>query len=141
MLRWLKTHVTREMIRPIVYRTSSRFLYSLIPVLLWYRFINTADALHASQNGLSTAFALMTAVFLACAWLAWLRIDGLRIPALPAKLFRRKQKPDVLCADMIDHVDEPILQFEDLEEDEQNIALLVVNAVCAVLYLAASFLV
>lgn len=135
MRKWFAEHVTRDMVRPIIYKACSRLMYMLTIALLWDRFINR------SPVGLSTMFLLIFVGFVAAAWVALLRLDGYRLPKLPAKLVPRKKDPEIMYGDMIDHVDEPIVNFEDLEDDEQDGCLVVADAVCAVIFLAASFLV
>lgn len=129
MRKWLKRNVKRHMIRPIIYKASSRFAYLLTVALLWDRFVNQG----ALPNGLSAAFTLIGLGFLLATWLAWLRIDGVRIPRLPARA-RKQRKVDSLYGDMIDHVDEPILDYADLDAHEQNVCLMLADAICAVVF-------
>lgn len=135
MRKWFSAHVTRDMIRPIIYKATSRLMYMLTLALLWDRFVNQ------SETGLATAFVLIFAVFMAGAWLAHLRRDGYPILTLPSPRLRLKDRPDILYGDMIDHVDEPVVNFEDLEDEEQNICLMIADAACGLVFLIASFFV
>ncbi len=128
MRKWLNQNVKRYMIRPIIYKSSSRFAYLLTLALLWDRFISQGTTV-----GLSAAFGLIGIGFLLATWLAWLRIDGVRIPRLPART-RKPPKIDSLYGDMIDHVDEPITDYADLDANEQNVCLMLSDAICAVLF-------
>lgn len=123
------------MIRPIIYKSCSRFMYLLTVALLWDRFINR------SAIGLSTMMLLIFFGFLAAAWVAHLRMDGYHLPKLPAKVFRLKQRPDITYGDMIDHVDEQIINFQDLEDEDQDACLVVADTVCAIFFLIGSFIV
>lgn len=129
MRGWFSRNVKRHMIRPVIYKASSRFAYLLTLALLWDRFINQG----AAPGGLSAAFALIALGFALAAWLAWLRIDGLRIPRLPARR-RKTRNIDSLYGDMIDHVDEPIADYADLDTHEQNVCLMLADAACALLF-------
>ncbi len=129
MRRWFSTHVKRHMIRPIIYKATSRFAYLLCVALIWDRFINQGK----QPIGLSLAFGLIAIGFLLAGWLAYLRMDGVSIPRLPAR-HKKKKKIDSLFGDMIDYVDEPIVEYADLEEDEQNVCLMLSDVLCAAVY-------
>lgn len=123
----------RRLIRPVVYKTSSRFLCSLAAALLWNEFSNTSGLLPKSR-----AFLFFGVCFAAAAWLAYLRLDGVRIPKMPKKLALRRHDPLRYYGDLSDHVDEEIVAFDDLDEEEQNQCLLFADAITAVLFLLIS---
>lgn len=125
----------RSLIRPILYKAFSRLVYSLTLALLWNTFLNR------SPVGLATAFLLLTAVLLAAAWIARLRMDGAHLPRLPAKKLLPRKKSAILYGDMIDHIDEEIPRFEDLEKEDQDAALIVADLIVAAIYLIASLFV
>jgi len=131
-MNWLKNHITRDMIRPIIYKTTARLMYMLTLILLWNHFLNQ------SPEGLSTALALAALLFCAGFWAASMRRDGWHIPSLPSLKPRPKDRADMAYGDMIDHVDEPVVTFEELDEDEKNICLMVADIICAVIFLAAA---
>ena len=133
MRSWLKKNISRQMVRPIVYKALSRFAYVLAAALVFNRFMSKTPI------GLSSAFALAAVGFLAAAWVAHLRADGVRLPRLPAKRLRLKDKPEITFGDMIDHVDEKIVNFEDLETGEQDACLIVADIACAAAYVILSF--
>ena len=135
MRRWFSTHVKRHMIRPIIYKATSRFAYLLCIALIWDRFINQGK----QPIGLSLAFGLIAIGFLLAWWLAYLRMDGVSIPRLPAR-HKKKKKIDSLFGDMIDYVDEKPVDFEELEEDEKCLCLLLSDAVCSVIFLVLSLI-
>lgn len=132
-LNWFRKNVNRRTARAIVYKALSRFAYVLAAALLFDRLISRTPV------GLSTAFALAAAGFFLAAWMAHLRSDGVRIPRLPAKKLRLKDKPEITFGDMIDHVDDKIVTFEDLESEEQDGCLIVADVVCAVAFVILSF--
>ena len=73
-----KPRLERYMIRPVIYKTSSRFLCALTAALLWNEFVNTGGLWPKSR-----AFVFFGVLFAAAGWLAYLRVDGARIPKLP----------------------------------------------------------
>ena len=50
----------------------------------------------------------------------------------------KKKDPPFIQKDMIDDVDAPITTFDDLDKDEQALAVLITDAVIAVVLLALS---
>ena len=133
MRKWFRKNINRQMIRPIVYKALTRFAYVLAAALIFDRFVS------GTPIGLASAFAVAAVGFLAAAWIARLRADGVRLPRLPAKRLRLKDKPEITFGDLIDHVDEKIVSFEDLETGEQDACLIVADIVCAVVFVILSF--
>ena len=124
------------MIRPGVYQIFTRFLVSLCLALLWNRFI--APRVAAANASWGCEFFVV--FFAAMAWLAYLRLDGVRVPKFDRKLFRRKKTPERAFGDMIDYVDEPIVSFEELSDAEKDLTLLISNLITMLLFIGASFL-
>lgn len=133
MRKWFRERIHRQMIRPIVYKALTRFAYALAAALIFERFVS------GTPIGLAAAFAVAAVVFLAAAWIARLRADGVRLPRLPAKRLRLKDKTDIVFGDMIDHVDEKIVSFEELETQEQDVCLIVADIACAIVFAILSF--
>lgn len=139
MKRKLQKHFHRYMIRPIIYQTSTRLLVGFTASLLWRHFGQPS----ANQRMiLSFPFVATGAVYAVLAWMAYLRLDGIRMPVFDRKLFQHKKKPQILSfGDMSDHVDDEIISFEDLEPEEKDTCLLISNLFCALLFIGVSFLV
>lgn len=128
-----RLHFPRHLIRPVVYKTSSRFLFALTAALLWNEFSNVSGLWPRSR-----AFLFFGLFFTVAAWLAYLRRDGVRIPKLPKKLTQRRRDPLRQYGDMSDHVDEEVVAFDDLDEEDQNLCLLLADAITALLFFAIS---
>ena len=131
-MRWLKKHFGRDMVRPLIYKVFTRGILALLAAQLMHRFAPETWPLKMFSN-LSLALGIL---FLLGAALAWLRLDGIKIPQM--KLLRVKRKdPYPLNADMADFVDEEITRFDDLDEEAQNscvlLADLILAAVCLIL--------
>ena len=139
MKSWLQKHFQRYMIRPVVYQTFTRVVMGLTLALLWNEFTNV------SSTRLPLAYALVViGIFYGiCAWMAYLRLDGLSMPKFDRKLFQFKKKEPIRSSygDMADHIDDEIISFEELEDDEKDACLLVSNLLCVVIFLVASFIV
>ena len=120
----------KYMIRPIVYQIFTRFLISLCLALLWNRFVNS----NTLRAGAGMAYLALAVFYALMAWFAYLRMDGVNMPKFDRKLFRRRKNPERSFGDMIDYVDEPIVTFEELDDGEKDLALLISNLVTMVIF-------
>lgn len=122
----------RYLIEPIVYKTFARFIIFLTLGLLWNRFVNE---LFPSTY----VFGIFAIMFFIFTWFAYLRMDGVKVPKLDRRLFDRKKKPPIMYGDMSDFVDEERDPFEELEEEEKELCILIADALCGVIFLIISF--
>ena len=121
--------------RPVFYQCFTRFLIGLCIALLWDHFLNTGTVRQPRGN----AFLVLAAFYALMGWLAWLRLDGVKAPKFDRKLFRRRKKQQPF-ADMIDFVDEDVIDYDELEDEEKDLCLLLSNAITVLLFIAASLL-
>ena len=136
MIRWLKTHVTRDMIRPLIYTIFTRGVLALFAAELVH-FFAPASWPMARFSNLSLVLA---GLFLLGTAVAWLRLDGLNIPQVRLPRVKRKD-PAFLRGDIADHIDDDIVKFEDLDKEEQNVTVLLADIVLALACLVlAAFL-
>ena len=115
MIRWLKKHFQKDMTRPLVYKTFTRGILALFAAQLVHFFAPAGSGLSSFSN-LSLGLALLFALF---AFLAWLRLDGMKIPQLKLPRMKRKDPP-FLAGSMADHLDDDIVSFDELDPGEQN---------------------
>ena len=121
------------MIRPLCYKIFTRGILTLFAVQLLHFFLPAQAPLSRFCN-LSLMAGLLFVLF---ALIAWLRKTGLHIPQ--AKLPRMKRKdPPFLTGDIADHIDDGITTFDDLDEDEQNVCVLIADAALAIVCLLLS---
>ena len=132
-----KKHISFEprLRRAVLYQVFTRYVSCLCFALLW-DFLFNKDRLRP----VSTAFLLFAAVFAVLAWTAWLRLDGLSVPKLDRRLFRRRKTPERAYGDLIDYVDEDIVTFDDLDDEEKDQCLVLSNLITAALFLITSLL-
>ena len=135
MIKRIREILTRDMIRPLIYKSFTRFILMLLVVLLWNHFLQPLTP-HLT---LSTVFPISGVMFLLCAYLVYLRMDGLSIPRMKP-LKKPKKDPFRAYGDMVDYLDTPPVEFDDLTRDEQDVCSLLANAVCAVLFFIVSCL-
>lgn len=126
----------REMIRPLIYKAFTRLILALTASLLWDEFVNLGQ-----KETRSWAFVFFGVFFVTAAWMSYLRLDGIKAPQFDRALFDWKRKPKRMVGDIIDYVDEKVVTFEELEEDEKNLVLAAANLLCGVVFIIVSFLV
>ncbi len=134
MIRWLKAHVTRDMIRPLIYKIFTRAVLALFAAELFHFFAPASWPLARFSN-----LALILGIlFLLGAVIAWLRFDGMKIPQFKLPRMKRTD-PVFLTGDMADHIDDDIVKFDDLDKEEQDVCVLLTDillaAVCLLLAL------
>lgn len=133
MKKW-KQKLQRHLLRPFLYLAAVRFLLGLTLVLL-------SAFLLGRPEVKPYAALLAAAVFALLGWIAWLRLDGVRLPRLMMQRINIRKKPARAYGDMIDYIDEaPAVTFEDLDDEEKDICLLGADFLCCVLFLALSLL-
>lgn len=136
MKKAAKFRLERHLIRPCIYHSATKFGVAMLACLLWDRFANPSDL---SIN--KYAFFFMAVFFVALAWMVYLRTDGLRMPRLKMDFLKKIKKTPVRSyADMSDHIDEEVISFAELEDEEKDLCRLWANAVLALVFLVLSFL-
>ena len=126
MISWLKKHFYGEMVRPLIYTVFTRGVLALLAAQLVHYFAPGSWPLALFANA-SLALGLL---FLLGAVLAWLRLDGLKIPRLKLPRIKRKD-PAFMAGDIADHMDDEITRFDDLDEEEQNVCVLLADLILA----------
>ena len=127
----------RTMIRPLIYQIFTRTVVALTAILIVREFSGPEDGRRVLPWGCMAA----AGVYLLLAWVAWLRLDGARLPALDHRLFRFKRRNDPFAsAGMADHIDDMPVSFEELEPEERDACLLAGNLVAAAIFAVAGML-
>ena len=86
------------MLRPFIYMTFTRFLLALCLLLL----INFFYSKEAGRPILSTVMVLGGVVFAILAWIAYLRLDGIKLPKFMMLRVNLRKKPTRMYGDIID---------------------------------------
>ena len=126
MIRRIKQNFSRELIRPLIYTVFSRGILALLAAQLVHYFAPSSWPLAMFSN-LSLALGFL---FLTGAVLAWLRMDGVKIPRLKLPRVKRKD-PAFMAGDIADHIDDEITRFDDLEPEEQDVCTLLADLILA----------
>lgn len=126
------------MLRPFIYMTFTRFVLALAAALLIDFFL----AGTVGRPIREPVFLLTAALFVLLAVIAWMRLDGVRLPKLMMLRVNPRKKPSRMYGDMSDHIDEkPMLTFEDLDDGEKDVCIFGADAVCCVIFFIVSFFV
>ena len=132
MKRWLKQHFDRAMIRPLIYLVFTRGVLALLAAQLVHYFVPKEWPLSMFSN-LALALGVL---FLLGAALARLRMDGMKIPRVKLPRYKRKD-PAFMAGDIADHIDDEIVRFDDLDDEEKDVCTLlgdlILAGVCLVL--------
>lgn len=131
----IKKYMQRHMLRPVIYKTFTRFILALTASLLWNEFVNVKGILSMK----AFAFLFFGVFFLALAWIAYLRLDGIRLPDfMKARPARGKKRKGFLYGDIADYTDERIVSFDELEDDERDVCCLAADLICAAAFFILS---
>lgn len=130
MKRRLSRYLKPYMVRPIIIKLFSALVISAVIVLLWDRLINVSDFVDARRYVLP----VLSAFFAARAWLAFLRLDRIKLP----RLTKRKKRTGIQKGGMLDAIDTDEGAFEELQQEEQDICVLVSSLICGVVLLIIS---
>lgn len=119
--------------RPIIYSCFSKSVIGLCALLLWDRLINSRNT--PPLDLIETGFFFMALYFLAWAWFQYLAFDGMRTKLLTGldQLGRKVRKHST--ADMADFINEKVVTFDDLGDEEQIAAKFCSDLIVGVLYL------
>ena len=106
----------KDMFRAILYKTVTRASVALCACLLWQRFLS--DGHFTIWE--APCFAV-GAIFLAWAWVSYLRLDGIRIPFVDRdKLSSERGQRRRGTHTMADFADEKIVSFDELSPEEKS---------------------
>ena len=114
-MKWFTSRWHSDMLRPFIYKVFTRGVLALLAAQLVHFFAPSSWPLAAFSN-LSLALGLLFALF---AFLAWLRMDGLKIPHLKLPRLKRTD-PAFLKTDLADHLDDDLVSFEDLDPADRD---------------------
>ena len=130
LIRRIRKLWSRDLVRPLIYKIFTRGVLALFAAQLVH-FFAPAGSGFASFSNLSLGLGLLFVLFTV---LAWLRLDGLKIPQLKLPRVKRKDPP-FLAGSMADHINDDIVSFDDLDPEEQDACVLLADAFLAVLCL------
>lgn len=136
ILKKIKGIYEPYMLRPMIYMTFTRFILALFMVLLADFFISQNVGHSVKKDG----FFLCALVFALLAVIAWLRLDGVKLPKLMMMRVNPSKKPSRMYGDMIDYIEErPGISFDELDEQEKDLCILAADVFCFLIFLMIGF--
>ena len=126
------------MLRPMIYMTFTRFVLGLFITLLADFFISQA----AGRSVRKDAFFVCAVISAVLAVIAWMRLDGVRLPSLMMLRVNPSKKPTRMYGDMIDYIDErPGIDFSELDDSEKDLCILTADVFCFVVFLITALVI
>ena len=118
--------------RPLIYMTFTRCILGITFVLLADFFLSPV----VGRPIRSTVFLIAAFLFAGFAWIAYLRLDGMKLPQFMMIRMNPAKKPSRMYGDMIDFVDErPGSSFDELDDPEKDLCILAANLFCFFVFL------
>lgn len=130
MINMIKKYIKSYMIRPIFYKSITKFSISLTLCLLWDHFLNK-DNLYSIWE---YPFFLAGCILLSGVWFCYLKLDHFTIHHLAERNDRTPRKHHATKS-IVDFADEKIISFEELNTQEQTICDLLSNLITGILFL------
>ncbi len=137
MVKWFRTHFHPHMVRALVYKVFTRAIITVFAVLVTEFFVGRPSPLFTRSN----LFLLSAAVWLLGAWISHLRMHGFKFPRFDIQRFRRGDPLKNIGGDMIDHIDDPIITYADLDDDEKDVVTLLCDLLLCPVFALVSLLV
>ena len=135
MFRRFRKIWSGDLIRPLIHRAFTRLIWGLF-FALFLAFLITRWGGRDLRGTLCLAWGI---ICLLGAWLSYLQLDGAKKPRLDqlrARLDRKRPKRQT--GDMIDFVDEEMQTYEELDDEERYLVLLLADGIVAVIFLLIS---
>ncbi len=119
--------------RPILNKAVTKFVIALAILLVYDYLLNRNEAFLIVRDG-----CLVPAlIFLAAAWFAYLKLDGMSLN-LGLEKRRKQPKKRNFNKGMMDYVDTDIVTYEELSPEERTACRFASNLLTGLLFLVAS---
>lgn len=122
------------MIRPLIYQCVVKSVIALVIALLWKRWINPSESFSLVQD----AFFAVGLIFILLSWFQYLSLDGIHLPHLLGGGKKKKRRRG--SRDIVDFVDEKIISFSELEDDERTVVRLFSDIISGLIFLVIAII-
>ena len=116
----------------MIYKTVTKSIIVLVICLLWDRFVNVSSSMSLVQD----AFFVVGFIWMLFAWFQYLKLDGYTVQYVFKD--KRKKKEKHVQRDIVDYVDEKIISFDELEEDEKTVVNMFSNLITGGIFVVIS---
>ena len=132
MINKIKNIFKEYMIRPLIYKvvTKSSIIFAIC--LIWDKFVNVSNFRSLTKD----AFFVIGFIWMLFAWFQYLKLDGYTFQYI----FREKQKKKKkhVQKDMVDFVDEEVVSFDELEDEEKVVVNMLSNLATGLIFVLIS---
>lgn len=123
------------MVRPIIYKTITRFGIGLILAILWDRHLNVKNL----YSMIEYAFFTIGFFFLTLAWFNYLKLDGFKIKHVNMNETKKKKSKHKIKA-MIDYTGEEPEPMYIVDEKEEVIIIFSSNLATGLCFIISSII-
>ena len=120
------------MIRPLIYKVVTKSSIVFAICLIWDKFVNVSNFRSLTKD----AFFVIGFIWMLFAWFQYLKLDGYTFQYI----FREKQKKKKkhVQKDMMDFVDEEVVSFDELEDEEKVVVNMLSNLATGLIFVLIS---
>ena len=132
MINKIKNIFKEYMIRPLIYKVVTKSSIVFAICLIWDKFVNVSNFRSLTKD----AFFVIGFIWMLFAWFQYLKLDGYTFQYI----FREKQKKKKkhVQKDMVDFVDEEVVSFDELEDEEKVVVNMLSNLATGLIFVLIS---
>ena len=123
------------MVRPLIYKVVTKSSIIVVLALLWNYVVNTSSHMSIRKD----AFFVIGLIWMMFAWFQYLKLDGYTVQYVFKDKRKRKEKKHIQ-KDIADFVDEKIISFEELEDEEKVVVNLLSNLIAGLIFVLISLI-
>ena len=123
------------MVRPLIYKVVTKSSIIVVLALLWNYVVNTSSHMSIRKD----AFFVIGLIWMMFAWFQYLKLDGYTVQYVFKDKRKRKEKKHIQ-KDIADFVDEKIISFEELEDEEKVVVNLLSNLISGLIFVLISLI-
>ena len=135
MIKKIKSIFRAYMVRPLIYKIVTKSAIILVLSLLWNRLVNVAG----NHNLREDAFFVIGLIWMLFSWFQYLKLDGYTFQYVFKEKQKKKEKKHVQ-KQMADFVDEEVVSFDELEDEEKVVVNFLSNMITGLLFVIISLL-
>ena len=135
MIKKIKEIFKSYMVRPLIYKIVTKCSIVLVLALLWKYIVNTSSHMSMQKD----VFFILGLIWMMFSWFQYLKLDGYTFQYVFKEKRKRKEKKHVK-KDIADFVDEKIVSFDELEEEEKVVVNLLSNFISGLIFVLISLI-
>ena len=135
MIKKIKDFFKSYMVRPLIYKIVTKCSIVLVLALLWKYIVNTSSQMSVRED----VFFIFGLIWMMFAWFQYLKLDGYTFQYVFKEKRKRNEKKHVK-KDIADFVDEKIVSFDELEEEEKVVVNLLSNLISGLIFVLISLI-